>query len=205
MTTLEQAFVDGMLGNAKTASAATGFLPSVILAQWANETNWGRSPAWVYGHNFAGVSPGGALAGYPTIATGLAAYIATANSPLYNPVRAAKPAGSIAQARALGASPWAGSHYEDLAGVVGQALVDLIVANNLTQYDPTQLPSSPPKEALMQAILVNGTPTVYAASPAGHLLEFTKAPTSPGGWSVIDVTDSIAAAFPAVAPFEVQP
>lgn len=67
------------------------------------------------------------------------------------------------------------------------------------------VPTAPPKEALMQAILVNGTPTVYAASPAGHLLEFTKAPGSPGGWSVIDVTDEVATAFPGVPPFTVQP
>jgi len=67
------------------------------------------------------------------------------------------------------------------------------------------VPTAPPKEALMQAILVNGTPTVYAASPAGHLLEFTKEPGAPGGWSVIDVTDEVAAAFPNAAPFTVQP
>lgn len=60
-------------------------------------------------------------------------------------------------------------------------------------------------EESMQAILVNGVPVVYAASPAGHLLEFTKTPGSPGGWSVDDVTIAIQNAYPNVPPYLVQP
>lgn len=96
---------------AAAASAATGFPEPVVLAQWANETGWGTSSAFLSGHNFAGVSPGGSVASYPDLATGLAAYEATANAHYYDPVRAAP--SPEAAAVALGAGPWAAGHYQD--------------------------------------------------------------------------------------------
>jgi hypothetical protein len=60
----------------------------------------------------------------------------------------------------------------------------------------------PTKEQIMQAVIVNGVPTVYAANPQGHLMEFTK---TPAGWSVDDVTAEIAKSAPGAPPFLVQP
>ncbi len=129
-------FIADLASDAEDAGAEIGFYPSVVLAEWANETDWGTSPAFVSGHNLAGVSTGGVIAPYPDLAAGLRAYVETANLSLYDSVRAARAAGPYRQALALGASPWAASHYADVVGHVGQALVDLIVANDLTRFDP---------------------------------------------------------------------
>jgi hypothetical protein len=67
---------------------------------------------------------------------------------------------------------------------------------------PAPLPSAPTKEQMMTAVVVNGVPTCYAASPQGHLLQFS---LEPGGWSVIDVTAAIEAAHPGLPPYLVQP
>lgn len=125
--------------DAQTASAATGVLPSVILAQWADETGYGTSSAFLSGNNYAGVSPGGSVGSYPSKRDGLSAYISALNQHYYDPVRLAK--GSNAQAIALGQSPWAGSHYDYAdysAGLPlrpGVDLVTIIQTNNLTTYD----------------------------------------------------------------------
>lgn len=135
MSTAAQAsFFASEYPDASYASAQTGVPVSVVLAQWANETAYGAAPAFASGNNYAGVSPGGRVAAYPSRAAGLGAYISTMLSGYYNAVRSATNATDAALA--LGQSPWAGSHYRDAAGGgPGSALVDIIDANDLTRYD----------------------------------------------------------------------
>lgn len=128
-----QSFLASVTPDAQIASARTGVPVAVILAQWAIETGWGTSPAWLQGNNYAGVSYGGSVNSFPDRAAGLAAYINVMNQSDYATVRSA--GGDAAAAAALGASPWAASHYADASGVQGSLLDDVITENNLTQYD----------------------------------------------------------------------
>lgn len=130
----------------------TPMLPSVILAQWGNETAWGTSVAFVDGHNVAGISSGGRVIDYVSLVAGVNAYIQTIGLPYYDAVHAAKDAGPIAQARALGESPWAGGHYTGVApfDYPGGALVAEIEAFDLARFDslleagPGTIPPPPP-------------------------------------------------------------
>ena len=117
---------------ARRASAATGVLTSVILAQWADETAYGTSNDWTVKHNPGNVSPGGVVATYPSLDAGVNAYILTMNGGLYQAVKQAF--GWQAQCIALGRSPWASGHYDDGSGP-GSALIAIITANQLWQYD----------------------------------------------------------------------
>lgn len=139
-------FFQTYLIDAVNASKQTGVLTSVILAQWADETRYGTSSAFTQGHNFAGVSYSG-VSSFPDEPTGLAAYVKTLQLSYYDGVRSAS--GSQAQARALGRSPWAASHY-DFNGYLaagspadgtwqspnpGIDLLSIISQNNLTRFD----------------------------------------------------------------------
>ncbi len=139
-------FFTDYLKDAQTASTACGVNVSVILAQWADETAYGSSKAFVSGHNFAGVSAGGGVNTFPTFAKGLDAYIACLNQSIYDSVRQSP--GWQNQCKALGASAWAGSHYNANAYDAGASLpvilanagidlINIVNANNLTQYDGT--------------------------------------------------------------------
>jgi cell wall-associated NlpC family hydrolase len=151
-------FFTEFLADAQKASAATHVLPSVILAQWAIETGGGTSPAFVQGNNYAGVSYAG-VTYFPTRQAGLNAYIATLNLSYYAAVRSAQ--GSTAQAIALGASVWAGDHYDEADWIAagrpadgawtpphpGIDLTAEILNNNLTQYDGAQASNIAPNSA----------------------------------------------------------
>ncbi|HLY84816.1 MAG TPA: glucosaminidase domain-containing protein [Acidimicrobiales bacterium] len=139
-----QSFIADVAPDAAIASARTGLPESVILAQWGNETGWGTSDAWLRGHNYAGVSPGGSVGYYPDRASGLAAYISTMMLPYYNSVRSAG-TNPTTVAEALGASPWAAGRYlNGKGGGPGSALVDEISAYGLTGYDtPAAAPVAP--------------------------------------------------------------
>lgn len=140
------AFANRYANDALIVSASTGVLPSVILAQWIDETASGTSTAFTSGWNFAGITYAG-LASFPTEQAGRDAYIQTLNQQVYDPVRQA--VGWQAQAQALGRSPWAASHY-DYADYVaagqpadgswtppnpGADLISLISQYNLTVFD----------------------------------------------------------------------
>lgn len=134
-------FFDTFNNDAQQASGAIGWLPSVILAQWADETGYGESLSSAEAHwNFAGVSIGGGVNHFADETAGLDAYIQTANLSYYDGVRAAN--GWQAQCVALGQSPWAASKYDGKDYDAGKTLdpgVDLIaivLQYNLTQYDP---------------------------------------------------------------------
>jgi hypothetical protein len=119
--------------HARVASARTGVPASVILAQWGIETGYGTSQAWMAGHNFAGVSAGGAPKHYADRAAGLADYISTLLSPRYAAVRSA--ASPTAAAEALALSPWDAGHYDG-----GRLLSSVMERNQLGRFDSsTQL------------------------------------------------------------------
>lgn len=172
-------FFSDYLSDALHASAQTKVLVSVILAQWADETGYGGSSAFVSGNNYAGVSYSG-VSKFPTKAAGLAAYIEVLNQSNFDNVRAA--VGAQAQCVALGQGPnpstgqgaWAQSGYDFndyIKGVPfahlnwGIDLKGIINAYNLTQYDGTI--------ALAAGLTSNATTAgvsaaaVFAGSPEG--------------------------------------
>ena len=130
-----------VLFGAAYAAPRVGLWNSVVLAQWADETGWGTSDYWTVGHNPAGISPGGVVASYPTVQAGIDAYVETMNLPYYDEVRAAKNQGNIAQAAALGASPWAGGHYGNPPGA---DLENIIRENDLGRFDQIPVSVVPP-------------------------------------------------------------
>lgn len=139
----EQLFINKVVAAAARCAADTGLWTSVVLAQWADETAWGTSRAWLYGNNPAGVSPGGKIASYPSQAAGFAAYVQTMGLKYYEPVRDARPLGAVAQALALGRSPWAGGHYTAEGGIPGSSLVGIIGSMDLTAYDGAEQTLNP--------------------------------------------------------------
>lgn len=169
-------FFTEVLGDAKTASAATGLLPSVILSQWQDETAGGTSKAFVKGNNYAGISYAG-VSSFPTRAAGLNAYISVILQSTYVKVRMA--VGWQAQAMALGLSPWAAGHYDAAdyfaAGQPpdgtwtppnpGVDLINIIRQNNLTQYDGASAQNIAPNSASATRAL-SALPPI-AAPPLG--------------------------------------
>jgi Mannosyl-glycoprotein endo-beta-N-acetylglucosaminidase len=131
-------FIEQMLPWARWVSRQTGVLPSVILAQWATETGWGTSVAWTEGHNPAGISPDGQIEFFATVAEGMGGYVRTMLLPAYDVVR--EPGTASEQARALGYSPWAASHYGRPPGAI---LEEIIAEHDLEQYDPEPAPPAP--------------------------------------------------------------
>jgi cell wall-associated NlpC family hydrolase len=145
----DASFFTAYLDDAKQAAGLTGVQVSVILSQWADETGYGTSLAFISGHNFAGVSYGG-VASFPTVQAGLSAYIETLNQHNFDNVRQSH--GYRSQCYSLGAGPpphdgqgaWAQSGYDATnykKGVpfaqldFGVDLTSIIEANNLTRYD----------------------------------------------------------------------
>jgi hypothetical protein len=131
-------FFTTYLASAQQSAAQTGWLVSVTLAQWADETNYGATLGGPDVWNFAGVTDPstGNLFSYPSEQAGLASYVQTANLSYYTAVKAAAGSGAEAEATALGKSPWAGGHYDsNNTGHPGVDLIDIINSNNLTQYD----------------------------------------------------------------------
>lgn len=120
---------------------------SVILAQWAIEQGWGM-PTYT-GYNFGNVS---AIAGYPRVSgggvPGAPGWFAYADTPtlgvffyviftklsLYREVDAVYASGPIAQAYALGQSPWDAAHYTP-DGQPGDSLVNVMLDQNLQRFD----------------------------------------------------------------------
>jgi len=129
---------------ARLGSARTRVHPSVALAQWADETGF-RWPA--PGNNPGNVSPGGSVASYASVAGGVSAWVQTMLLPAYSGVRGAQ--GWQAQCYALGASPWAASHYDADGPPPGEDLVKIVTRYDLTQYDAAPPPPPLPPELEM--------------------------------------------------------
>lgn len=150
-------FASDYISDARTASGQTGVWPGVILAQWSLETGHGSSYAFQVQNNYAGVSVAGGINSFQSKAAGLAAYIETLNLSYYDGVRAAKNSGAVAQMIALGASPWAATHYDQADWIAvgspqdgrwnpphpGQDLIAVYNSDNLSQYDKGAPPSGP--------------------------------------------------------------
>jgi hypothetical protein len=159
-------FFDEALPEASRAAAATGLFTSVVLAQWADETDYGQSTDWTVKHNPGNISPGGVVASYPSLVIGVQAYIYTMNSqPQFGPsIR--KGTTPQAQCFLLGdCSPvWAASHY---GSPPGSTLVQIIEDSDLTRYD-----TAPPiEEDDVKAGIVNvgpGQPT-WLVFPQGKV------------------------------------
>lgn len=118
---------------------------SVVLAQWAEETAYG-GPDWSPNNNPGNVGSfdGQPVNKFPTMQTGVNAYMQTLQNGYYPAVLAAKT--WAAQCYALGVSPWASGHYEAAGGPPGEDLIKIVENYNLTQYDgaaPTPTPPTP--------------------------------------------------------------
>jgi len=120
---------------------------STILAQWGVEFGWSM-PSYT-GYNFGNVS---GIPGYPAVGginvpgspssfayaytplQGVDYYVLFVQNGYYNNVADAYPRGPIAQALAIGASPWDADHY-NLGGQWGGKLTSAIQTFDLTRFD----------------------------------------------------------------------
>jgi hypothetical protein len=121
---------------------------SVILAQWGFEQgwnipgytgyNWGNSSAIpgfpsIGGTNQPG-SPGAFAYAYSPL-QGVAIYETFTKMNFYVGVWQAYPNGPVAQAEALGQSPWDAGHYQEGGGQPGQSLLNAMNDFNLYRFD----------------------------------------------------------------------
>lgn len=154
-TEAQEAFYNDVLADAHAAASHLNIPVSVVLAQWANETGYGTSDAFVNGHNYAGVSglepfqtslgahlgDQGDILFYPDRAAGLAGYIGRWADPVYNDTRAqwvAHQGNAFEVAGDVEASPWAAGHYG------GNGLKQLITTDNLIRFDGEPVPAPSP-------------------------------------------------------------
>lgn len=143
----KQEFLNAWGPYAQLASEKLNIKPSVILAQWAYESAWGTSDLSIRSGNMGGIKHTANSIDYgSTGALGYADYkmdkskfvadyvrVLSYNAHGYDKVRAN---GSwLDQAVWLGRSDYAESHYNDSKQGVGYDLVQMIQANNLTQFD----------------------------------------------------------------------
>jgi hypothetical protein len=118
------AFVNTYAPYAETAAAQTGLNAQLILAQWGNETNYGTHFTEKNNIGNVGVYGGGPNPSFATVADGVQAYINEINSPVMASVKATAGQSLQAQAAALGASGYAGGHYNDGGGPGSSLLAD---------------------------------------------------------------------------------
>ncbi|MCT4564168.1 MAG: glucosaminidase domain-containing protein [Maledivibacter sp.] len=149
-------YFDRMKPHAQRASKALGIPVSVILAQWAHESDYGRSWGARHRNNHAGISnfsgkpyswskaykveprpkaEGAYYNVYRDVEGFVDDYIHVMNLGYYKAVReAGKTPGIDDDVRELGKSPFAGTHYKK-NGVFGGSIMDMIKTNGLTKYD----------------------------------------------------------------------
>jgi len=121
---------------------------SVMLAQWGVEHgwsipdytgyNWGNSSAIpgfpsVGGLNVPG-SPGAFAYAYTPL-QGVDIYTIFTKMSFYTGVWQNYPNGPVAQAKALGQSPWDAGHYQEGGGIPGQSLLNAMNNYNLYRFD----------------------------------------------------------------------
>jgi len=155
MTGAQESFIQEAKGIAGLIRALEPRLyASVLVAQMADETGWGTSELYRSAHNAAGITIGPPTyhyAVYPTWDDFAKGYVATIHNGLYGAVLAADSA--EAQARALGASPWAASKYESVPGVPGSALLEIMQDAELYRLD---LPAEPKQAGSDEMTIVRG-------------------------------------------------
>lgn len=143
--TERQAFFKKMAPYASKARSKikSGIAESIILAQWANESAYGKSELAKNANNFGGtkkvassIASGSYTIGsnvyakYASIDQFVDDYVRIMNLSYYAAVRAKDDGDISGQAVALGASPYAGSHYGG-----GKWLLDIIAGNSLNKYN----------------------------------------------------------------------
>lgn len=108
-----QQFTDAYLEPALRVNSALGLDPSVLLAQWADETSWGVNFGGSF--NLAGIrcGPRGSLpyCNFVSLDDFADTVIATFRNGLYNNVLASAGSPALDQIAAIGASPWSADHY----------------------------------------------------------------------------------------------
>lgn len=136
-------YFDDMLVYAQRASAGTGIPVSVILAQWANESAYGKSDFALNHNNHGGIKYTSNAdyevdghAGYYSVNRFVDDYIRVMNLSYYQAVVAAgSTPGVNDDFEALGESPYAGSGYGREDGGPGRWLKDLWLQWSLSKYD----------------------------------------------------------------------
>jgi len=130
-------FFKKMLPYASDASEKLGIPKSVILAQWANESNYGRSNVSLNANNYGGIKDTGryqkygAYAKYPTLSDFVDDYVRVLNLSYYDDVREIKTNNPVEETLAdLSKSPYAESGYGG-----GSWLASIIKQFDLTKYD----------------------------------------------------------------------
>ena len=130
------------------AGLAHPWYVSVILAQWGIEQGW-NIPGYT-GYNWGNSS---AIPGFPAVGginvpgspsafayaynplQGVDIYVVFTQMNFYTGITAAYPNGAIAQAIAMGESPWDAGHYAEGGGGAGASLVNVIREFNLQRFD----------------------------------------------------------------------
>jgi hypothetical protein len=121
---------------------------SVIIAQWGVEHgwhipdytgyNWGNSSAIPGFDSVGGLNvPGspGAFAYAHTPLEGVSIYEIFTRMHFYTAVYQNYPNGPVAQAEALGQSPWDAGHYQEGGGIPGQSILNAMNGYNLYRFD----------------------------------------------------------------------
>ena len=119
-------FWENMAGQAVEANELEPRLnEAVILIQWAIESDYGTSSLCLTSHNYAGITTGDGktFLTYATVGDFVKAYVKEMHLKYYTLVLQSDD--FMAQAHALGASPWAGSHYEGNTGTEGGLIVEI--------------------------------------------------------------------------------
>ena len=174
-------FVKQFAPMAKKVSQATGLSKSFVLGEWANETNWGSSKAFVLNHNLEGLKPYGGLvpgkdskyAGFSGYKSFIKADIATLTAPRYAKALKAAQAGaspravaSLLHTEGFATSP---TFAQTVAATTREAQAALRAYNNTTapvtklhaqtqsksggylQFQPSHLPQTAPYNGHSQA------------------------------------------------------
>lgn len=144
-------FTDLVLPAARTVHAATSLPVSFLIGQWAHETGFGESPAFLIDHNLAGLKPwwGDSRPGvtgynhYADLADWARGYIDfVQRNDLYRPALEAAAAGRSTFDVAQLMAPWVGQPgaIDRLTGQViasgyGDAIAQIIRDDDLTRYD----------------------------------------------------------------------
>lgn len=187
----------------------TGILRSVILAQILFETGGLTSAAWNNCHNPAGITGNsegvycdGGFQYYPTWQATAEGYVATYRNGYYPSVLQAAQSGAGYEAicRALGQSPWAGSHYA-CNGIPGEILIQTIQLNNLTRFDtssahPTSAPPGPNCSAQTLAALGSYVGSGSAAGVEAGLYVFQRAANGSIINTVVNDACQVVAVYP---------
>lgn len=180
---------------------------SVILAQWAIETEYG-GPDWSPNNNPGNVGSfdGKPVAKLPTLADGVAAYVQLMNAadrPEFG-ATIRKADTYIEQAYLLGAANpvWASARYALPGMAPGSELVSIIVRDDLARFDEAE--PAPPAQTTEENMLNGWTDPKTGLQhftwrdPNGHLMHAVSGTDGKvaGGYSVNDVTAAVAAAYP---------